>query len=872
MKSPIGGEPPLQPSLICNSAVLFFFAHINFEPISGSEDLASTLRNCRHAMSQFYARYVPPSGKPQQATTTANAPVKRKHDSIPEPAPKKKQKLEDKSLEGAEVHKKQRKRKIHGHSNGIQHFEALATADELAKKSGAEILSKYSSTATSTGKDIRVKAQIKTKDPKTAVEEQSFRHLPRRETTKEKRKKEKKKQKAIANGHVVDEDVQEPNQKHAGVLSRFSKAKADQPPEEQQEVHPDASQKAEVHGLDPLPQPEQAPDSTEKPTYSTLAAWQTDAVRVVQRESKAFSDFALSDRILSNLSKNKLEQSLPIQTTVLPLLLQGPDHHDGDVCVSAATGSGKTLAYLLPMIEELKNYQITKLRGVVVVPTRELVQQVRQLCEICAAGSSLKIAAAAGNKSMKEEQKLLVTEEGIYDPAEYERQQSAPVDWLNFSFASLFREVGDASRLQANFVKRYSSKADILITTPGRLVDHLHSTKGFNLDHVSWLVVDEADRLLNESYQEWIESVTPALQSRAATSKRDELLRKMRMDLPERKVKKVLLSATMTRDVSKLNSLGLENPKLVILGSVPIEDGANIDSERLTNDTHSHQIPNEEGTFHLPSTLSEYAIPIKDGYEKPLYLLQLLESLQFASEGAIEQAGTANAEHDASDNESDSSDAESGSEDDSDTSTSISSSEHPKSNAFLSDRPPRQPRSSSTSALPKALIFTRSTASALRLSRLLSLLSPSLAVYALTRSTSSSATSRQALKAFLSSKTRILIATDRASRGLDIPNLTHVVSYDVPASSLAYVHRVGRTARAGRAGEAWTLVEHREGKWFWDEIGGKSGKGEIVRVKGKRVTRKETMLDEEESGWGCEERRKRYEEALGTLGEEVRGK
>ena len=62
------------------------------------------------------------------------------------------------------------------------------------------------------------------------------------------------------------------------------------------------------------------------------------------------------------------------------------------------------------------------------------------------------------------------------------------------------------------------------------------------------------------------------------------------------------------------------------------------------------------------------------------------------------------------------------------------------------------------------------------------------------------------------------MATDRASRGLDLPSLTHVVNYDVPSSVTTYVHRVGRTARAGRDGSAWTLVAHREGRWFANEI------------------------------------------------------
>jgi ATP-dependent RNA helicase DDX51/DBP6 len=118
-----------------------------------------------------------------------------------------------------------------------------------------------------------------------------------------------------------------------------------------------------------------------------------------------------------------------------------------------------------------------------------------------------------------------------------------------------------------------------------------------------------------------------------------------------------------------------------------------------------------------------------------------------------------------------------------------------------------------------------------------------------------------------------LIATDRASRGLDIPDLQHVISYDVPGSALTYVHRVGRTARAGREGTAWTCVEHREGRWFWREIGGK-GKGVagagaggqgIQRAEGRRVQKVELEVDVEGS-------KEKYERALAKLGEEVKGR
>ena len=85
------------------------------------------------------------------------------------------------------------------------------------------------------------------------------------------------------------------------------------------------------------------------------------------------------------------------------------------------------------------------------------------------------------------------------------------------------------------------------------------------------------------------------------------------------------------------------------------------------------------------------------------------------------------------------------------------------------------------------------------------------------RRSNKSSASRKTLTAYRQGKISIIIATDRASRGLDLPSLSHVVNYDVPSSITTYVHRVGRTARAGKEGSAWTLVAHREGRWFEKE-------------------------------------------------------
>jgi ATP-dependent RNA helicase DDX51/DBP6 len=160
------------------------------------------------------------------------------------------------------------------------------------------------------------------------------------------------------------------------------------------------------------------------------------------------------------------------------------------------------------------------------------------------------------------------------------------------------------------------------------------------------------------------------------------------------------------------------------------------------------------------------------------------------------------------------------------------------------------------------LIFTKSSESASRLSRLISLLDPSLAnrVGTIIKSNKSSA-SRKTLTAYRRGKISVIVATDRASRGLDLESLTHVVNYDVPPSVTTYVHRVGRTARAGKEGSAWTLVAHREGRWFVNEIS-KGLDGKITRST--KVERVNVKLDT------TAEIKSRYAAALDALEKEVK--
>ena len=301
------------------------------------------------------------------------------------------------------------------------------------------------------------------------------------------------------------------------------------------------------------------------------------------------------------------------------------------------------------------------------------------------------------------------------------------------------------------------------------------------------------------------------------------------------------------------------------------------------------------GLFILPEPLSEAAIAVDDGSEKPLYLVALLKKqTNVLSPAPLETPQHPDDSSSASDSEASSSDETSSDStaSASDTSTSSISASKQPSYAAKAHRLPRRstsrPETTSPTSTERALIFTRSTESAHRLSRLLSLLLPdhSSQIATLTRTSTSSSTTRKALSSFRQSQSptstkpsvRILICTDRASRGLDIDSLEHVISYDVPASVESYVHRVGRTARAGHKGQAWTLLAHREARWFWKNIGGKIGKsGKTEEQESARIRRGENrevkrvndvVLDQLEA---VEELRRRYEDALRTLREEVRG-
>jgi ATP-dependent RNA helicase DDX51/DBP6 len=676
------------------------------------------------------------------------------------------------------------------------------------------------------------------------------------EGSKPKRDKKKKKKKQ-AEETPDDEATDKIKKQHKSVLERKEKAlkKAKKlKPELEAEGETKLESEAilpepdELHGLEPLPQPEPVVFDQHRAGYETLPPWLASPIRVQPKTKASWTDLGIGAEAAKVLAVKGFKEAFAVQTAAIPLLLPSLDRQ-GDIVVSAATGSGKTLAYVLPLVHDISQGIVTKLRGLIVVPTRELVRQAQEACETCATAFAhggnkrVKIGISMGSMAFKQEQAALMEEEQRYDPVGYakylkrrdqvvsmEDSENDDEDDIRPTMQPLAR-----SKPLPDHVIEHVSKVDILICTPGRLVEHITQTPGFTLDYVRWLVVDEADKLLAQSFQQWLDVVMDKLSVEKPGARDFSHSNKSG-------IRKVILSATMTRDLSLLNGLKLRRPKLITLEGTGAEDHDNS--------------AGPEGAHVLPDTLSESVIKVRDPNLKPLYLLDLLDSKHMVPMNTdINRAHNEAAQEEkhgpeASDSSSSGSDGDSDSDADSSSGSESDTESKPSSKLETT-----------------LLIFTKSNESALRLSRLLAILSPPLSsLVGVLTSTTRTATRRRTLAAFAKRKIRILVASDLVARGIDLPELEHVVNYDIPASAAAYVHRVGRTARAGRKGAAWTLVGNTEAAWFFREIGGEV-KGEH-RIRRSAKVERVRVGDQGDDGFG-EERVKEYERALEQLGREA---
>ncbi len=346
----------------------------------------------------------------------------------------------------------------------------------------------------------------------------------------------------------------------------------------------------------------------------------------------------LSDEISRAVMECGYTTPTEIQQRVIPVILSGKD-----VIGAANTGTGKTAAYVLPLLQALaKNTYVEHrhIRALILVPTRELAIQVNASIRKYGAYLELQSMAMMGGVNMGPQ------------------------------------------------IKQLKSQVDILVTTPGRLLDHVQQ-KTVNLSHVSMFVLDEADRMLDMGFIKDIKRIVP-------------LLPKRRQNL--------LFSATFSQDMKNLISNFFDNPMLV-----------NARNNEVTAPSITHKV-----------------YPVNANQKR-----DLLEHLI---------------------------------------------TEH---NWY------------------QVLVFTRTKHVANRLGEHLN---DSGIPSGIIHGNKSQAARNKALERFKKGSLQVLVATDVAGRGIDIEDLDYVVNYELPFVPEDYVHRIGRTGRAGREGNAISLVcvdEHK---------------------------------------------------------------
>ncbi|AJP41363.1 Dbp6p [Saccharomyces cerevisiae YJM1078] len=356
----------------------------------------------------------------------------------------------------------------------------------------------------------------------------------------------------------VEEEESKPST-HSTVLSRFKQTVSLQERlgasdiAESKEDESIEDEAASTHQLKQIPQPEFVKNpmnlNTNSLQFKSTGWLNTEKIYYDNSLIKPFSDYAneLEAKLLQNICKNFSTNTFPIQSIILDSILpvlnftlnvskRNFTRRIGDILVNAATGSGKTLAYSIPIVQTLFKRQINRLRCIIIVPTKLLINQVYTTLTKLTQGTSLIVSIAKLENSLKDEHKKL-------------------------------------SNLEP----------DILITTPGRLVDHLNM-KSINLKNLKFLIIDEADRLLNQSFQGWC----PKLMSHLKTDKLDTL---------PGNVIKMIFSATLTTNTEKLNGLNLYKPKLFLK-----------QTDKL------YQLPNKLNEFNIN-------IPTAKSVYKPLILL-----------------------------------------------------------------------------------------------------------------------------------------------------------------------------------------------------------------------------------------------------------
>ncbi|KAL8753099.1 MAG: hypothetical protein Q9184_005522 [Pyrenodesmia sp. 2 TL-2023] len=404
---------------------------------------------------------------------------------------------------------------------------------------------------------------------------------------------------------------------------------------------------------DPVPHPDDNPSDTspstededqeERERQKAFFAPQeeTKKSKIKDASSNSFQSMSLSRPILRGLASVGFSIPTPIQSKTIPMALLGKD-----VVGGAVTGSGKTAAFIVPILERLlyRPKKVPTSRVAILMPTRELAVQCFNVSQKLASFTDITFCQLVGGFSLREQESVLRT------------------------------------------------RPDVIIATPGRFIDHMRNSASFTVDTLEILVLDEADRMLEDGFADELNEILTTIPKSRQT---------------------MLFSATMTDRVDKLIRLGLNRPVRLL-----------IDSQNKT-----------------VTTLTQEFVRLRPGREEKRlgYLLYLCTEI-------------------------------------------------------FTDR---------------TIIFFRQKKEAHRVRILFGLCGIKAAEL---HGNMSQDQRISALTSFRTGQVTHLLATDVASRGLDIKGVNTVLNYTAPQSLNIYLHRVGRTARAGAPGRACTLAAEPDRK------------------------------------------------------------
>lgn len=351
-----------------------------------------------------------------------------------------------------------------------------------------------------------------------------------------------------------------------------------------------------------------------------------------------FKALGLSDVMLEAIKSKGFETPSPIQSLTIPVLL----NQSNDIIAQAQTGTGKTAAFGIPILERLKPAKATGVKALILVPTRELALQVTE--ELLSFNHTKKLSIAA-----------------IYGGASISEQ-----------------------------LRRLDKGIDIVVGTPGRILDHIHR-KTLLLDNIKYMVLDEADEMLNMGFIEDIEEIMSNMSE-------------------ERRV--LLFSATMPSRIVSLSKKYMRETQIL-----------KVESQQMTADL-TNQI--------------YFEVRESDKFDALTRIIDVEPEFY-------------------------------------------------------------------------GIVFSRTK---IGVDDMVSkLLERGYAAEGL-HGDVSQAMREKILRKFKKKTVNILVATDVAARGIDVNNLTHVINYSLPQDTESYVHRIGRTGRAGNQGTAITFISSSELRQF----------------------------------------------------------